>query len=179
IGMYPPHEGEPPGTIREDSTGLLQQVTELSDEAKQYESSLYGPEDTHRTFVALSVPKKLVVMLGGPLMNLLISVVLIVVRVSGLALPAVTQTVQAASECVVPADAPADVGCEGRPAAPALAAGIRPGDTLQVIDGHRIRTWQDVTTAVRAAEDRTVEIVVERDGERAPLTATMEIGRAH
>ena len=175
IGMYPPHEGEPPGTIREDSTGLLQQVTELSDEAKQYESSLYGPEDTHRTFVALSVPKKLVVMLGGPLMNLLISVVLMVVLVSGIGLPAVTPTVQAVSECVVPADAPADVGCEGRPAAPALAAGIRPGDTLQVIDGHRIRTWQDVTTAVRAAEDRTVEIVVERDGERVPLTATMVV----
>ena len=175
IGMYPPHEGEPPGTIREDSTGLLQQVTELSEEAKQYESSLYGPEDAHRTFVALSVPKKLVVMLGGPLMNLLISVVLMVVLVSGIGLPAVTPTVQAVSECVVPADAPADVGCEGRPAAPALAAGIRPGDTLQVIDGHRIRTWQDVTTAVRAAEDRTVEIVVERDGERVPLTATMVV----
>ena len=175
IGMYPPHEGEPPGTIREDSTGLLQQVTELSDEAKQYESSLYGPEDAHRTFVALSVPKKLVVMLGGPLMNLLISVVLMVVLVSGIGLPVVTPTVQAVSECVVPADAPADVGCEGRPAAPALAAGIRPGDTLQVIDGHRIRTWQDVTTAVRAAEDRTVEIVVERDGERVPLTATMVV----
>ena len=175
IGMYPPHEGEPPGTIREDSTGLLQQVTELSDEAKQYESSLYGPEDAHRTFVALSVPKKLVVMLGGPLMNLLISVVLMVVLVSGIGLPAVTPTVQAVSECVVPADAPADVGCEGRPAAPALAAGIRPGDTLQVIDGHRIRTWQDVTTAVRAAEDRTVEIVVERDGERLTLSATMVV----
>ena len=175
IGMYPPHEGEPPGTIREDSTGLLQQVTELSDEAKQYESSLYGPEDTHRTFVALSVPKKLVVMLGGPLMNLLISVVLMVVLVSGIGLPAVTPTVQAVSECVVPADAPADVSCEGRPPAPALAAGIRPGDTLRVIDGHRIRSWQDVTTAVRAAEDRTVEIVVERDGERLTLSATMVV----
>ncbi len=175
IGMYPPHEGEPPGTIREDSTGLLQQVTELSEEAKQYESSLYGPEDAHRTFVALSVPKKLVVMLGGPLMNLLISVVLMVVLVSGIGLPAVTPTVQAVSECVVPADAPADVSCEGRPPAPALAAGIRPGDTLRVIDGHRIRSWQDVTTAVRAAEDRTVEIVVERDGERLTLSATMVV----
>ena len=175
IVMYPTKQGEPPGTIREDSTGLLQQVTELSEEAKQYESSLYGPEDAHRTFVALSVPKKLVVMLGGPLMNLLISVVLMVVLVSGIGLPAVTPTVQAVSECVVPADAPADVSCEGRPPAPALAAGIRPGDTLRVIDGHRIRSWQDVTTAVRAAEDRTVEIVVERDGERLTLSATMVV----
>lgn len=175
IGMYPPHKGEPAGTIREDSTGLLQQVTELSEEAKQYESSLYGPEDAHRTFVALPVPKKLVVMLGGPLMNLLISVVLMVVLVSGIGLPAVTPTVQAVSECVVPADAPADVGCEGREPAPALAAGIRPGDTLRVIDGRQIHSWEDVTTAVRSAQDRTVEVVVERDGEMIPLEATMVV----
>lgn len=150
-------------------------MTELSEEAKQYESSLYGPEDAHRTFVALPVPKKLVVMLGGPLMNLLISVALMVVLVSGIGLPAVTPTVQAVSECVVPADAPADVGCAGREPAPALAAGILPGDTLRVIDGHEIHRWQDVTTAVRGAEDRTVEIVVEREGETIPLEATMVV----
>lgn len=173
IGMYPPHKGEPEGTIREDSTGLLQQITELSEEAKQYESSQYGPEDAHRTFVALPVPKKLVVMLGGPLMNLLISVVLMVVLVSGIGLPAVTPTVQSVSECVVPADAPADVSCEGQEPAPALAAGIRPGDTLRVIDGHEITRWSDVTTAVRAAQDRTVDVVVERDGESLQLEATM------
>lgn len=173
IGMYPPHKGEPEGTIREDSTGLLQQITELSEEAKQYESSQYGPEDAHRTFVALAVPKKLVVMLGGPLMNLLISVVLMVVLVSGIGLPAVTPTVQSVSECVVPADAPADVSCEGQEPAPALAAGIRPGDTLRVIDGQEITRWSDVTTAVRAAQDRTVEVVVERGGETLQLEATM------
>ncbi|WP_394214557.1 M50 family metallopeptidase [Brachybacterium vulturis] len=175
IGMYPPHRGEPPGTIHEDSTGLLQQITELAEEAKQYESSLYGPADAHRTFVALAVPKKLVVMLGGPLMNLLISVVLMVVLVSGIGLPAVTPTVQAVSECVVPADAPADVSCEGREPAPALAAGIRPGDTLRVIDGRQIHSWQDVTTSVRASQERTVEIVVERGGQLIPLEATMVV----
>lgn len=175
IGMYPPHKGEPEGTIREDSTGLIQQITELSEEAKQYESSLYGPEDAHRTFVALPVPKKLVVMLGGPLMNLLISVVLMVVLVSGIGLPSVTPTVQAVSECVVPADAPADVSCEGREPAPALEAGIRPGDTLREIDGHEIHRWEDVTAAVRGARGSTIEVVVERDGTLVPLEADLVI----
>ncbi|MBB5832062.1 M50 family metallopeptidase [Brachybacterium aquaticum] len=175
IGMYPPHKGEPEGTIREDSTGLIQQMTSMSEDAKAYESAQYGPEDAHRTFVALSVPKKLVVMLGGPTMNLLISVLLMVVLVSGIGLPSVTPTVQSVSQCVVPADAPADVSCEGRPEAPAKAAGILPGDVLREIDGHEITRWSDVTTAVRAAEDRTVEVVVERDGELLPLEATMVV----
>ncbi len=175
IGMYPPHKGEPEGTIREDSTGLLQQMTEMSEDAKAYESAQYGPEDAHRTFVALSVPKKLVVMLGGPAMNLLISVLLMVVLVSGIGLPSVTPTVQSVSECVVPADAPADVSCEGQPPAPALEAGIRPGDVLREIDGAPITRWEDVTEAVRAADDRTIEVVVERDGREIPLEATLVI----
>ena len=175
IGMFPPHRGEPEGTIREDSTGLLQQITEMSEDAKAYESSQYGPEDAHRTFVALSVPKKLAVMLGGPAMNLLISVLLMVVLVSGIGLPSVTPTVQSVSQCVVPADAPADVSCEGKPAAPALAAGIRRGDVLREIDGHRIDRWEDVTAAVRAAEDRTVDVVVERDDRELTLEATLVV----
>ena len=175
IGMFPPHKGEPEGTIREDSTGLLQQMTEMSEDAKAYESAQYGPEDAHRTFVALSVPKKLVVMLGGPTMNLLISVLLMVVLVSGIGLPSVTPTVQSVSECVVPADAPADVSCEGQPPAPALEAGIRPGDVLREIDGAPITRWEDVTEAVRAADDRTIEVVVEREGREIPLEATLVI----
>ena len=175
IGMYPPHKGEPEGTIREDSTGLLQQMTEMSEDAKAYESAQYGPEDAHRTFVALSVPKKLVVMLGGPAMNLLISLLLMVVLVSGIGLPSVTPTVQSVSECVVPADAPADVSCEGQPPAPALEAGIRPGDVLREIDGAPITRWEDVTEAVRAADDRTIEVVVEREGREIPLEATLVI----
>ena len=73
---------------------MLQQMTEMSEDAKAYESAQYGPEDAHRTFVALSVPKKLVVMLGGPTMNLLISVLLMVVLVGGIGLPSVTPTVR-------------------------------------------------------------------------------------
>lgn len=172
IGMFPPHKGEPEGTIREDSTGFLQQMSQMSEDAKEFESSQYGAADAHRTFVALSVPKKLVVMLGGPTMNLLISIVLMTVMVSGIGLPAVTPTVQSVSKCVLPADAPADAGCEGEQEAPALAAGIRPGDTLQEIDGHEIETWSDVTVAIRASGDRTVPVVVQRDGETLQLQAT-------
>src|SRR5690625_7854407 len=105
-------------------------------------------------------------------MMLLISIGLRTVMVSGIVLPSVTPTVQSVSECVLPADAPEDSSCEGRPEAPALAAGIRPGDTLREIDGQEIRRWADVTTAVRAAGDRTVPVEVERDAEQLQIEAT-------
>ncbi|MGY5763871.1 M50 family metallopeptidase [Brachybacterium sp. DNPG3] len=169
IGMYPPHKGEPEGAVREDSTGFFQQ---MADEAKEYESSQYDPADRDRTFVALSVLKKLAVMLGGPTMNLLIAIVLITVLACGFGMTEVTPRVQAVSECVVPVDAADDTTCEGREEAPALAAGIEPGDVLLEIGGHDISTWDDVTAAVRASGGETIDVVVERDGQELTLQAT-------
>lgn len=169
IGMYPPHRGDPPGTIREDSTGLVQQMAE---DAKEWEAAQYDPAEQHRTFVALSVPRKLVVMLGGPVMNLVLATVLTAIALCGFGLPAVTNQVASISECVLPADAPAGTSCEGRPPAPALAAGIRPDDVIVSIDGTPTPTWDDVSTAIRGAGARTVPVVVERDGTRMTLQAT-------
>lgn len=169
IGMFPPHKGEDPGVIREDSTGFFQQ---MSEEAKQWDSSQYSSEDRHRTFVALSVPKKLVVMLGGPTMNLLIAIVLTAIVLSGFGLPNVTAKVAAVSQCVVPANAPADVSCEGMPEAPAFAAGIKPGDVITSVDGTRVANFHEMSTAIRKHPDDEVEIALLRDGKEMTVTAT-------
>ncbi|GAB2538888.1 M50 family metallopeptidase [Brachybacterium huguangmaarense] len=169
IGMYPPHRGDAAGTVREDSTGLVQQ---MSAEAKEWEAAQYDPAEQHRTFVSLSVPKKIVVMLGGPTMNLLISVVLMGVLLCGFGLPSVTNEVSSVSRCVLPADAPAGTSCDGHPAAPALAAGIRPGDVIVSIDGRATPTWADVSAAIRASGDRTVPVELERDGATVRVEAT-------
>ncbi|MCS6712340.1 site-2 protease family protein [Brachybacterium sp. EF45031] len=172
IGMFPPRRDDPEQRVRADSTGFLQQMQRMSDEARDYDASLYDPADAHRTFAALSVPRKLIVMVGGPTMNLLISVVMLTVLSCGVGMPQLTPTVHSVSQCVVPVDAPADAGCEGRPAAPAAAAGIRPGDRLLSIDGHRIETWDDATAAIRGAGDRTIPVVVDRDGTQRTLQVT-------
>jgi membrane-associated protease RseP (regulator of RpoE activity) len=169
IGMYPPHKGDAPGTVREDSTGLFQQ---MSQDAKEWEAAQYDPAEQHRTFVALPVWKKLVVMLGGPTMNLLISALLLTVLVCGIGLPGLSTTVESVSRCVVPADAPADTSCDGQQEAPALAAGIEPGDRIVSIDGTEITSWDEITAAIRASGDRTIPVVVERDGKALTLEAT-------
>lgn len=169
IGMYPPHRGEAPGTVHEDSTGLFQQMAE---DAKEWEAAQYDPSEQHRTFVGLSVPRKIVVMLGGPFMNFLISLVLMGVLACGIGLPTLGTTVQTVSRCVVPADASSDASCAGRPEAPALAAGIAPGDKILRIDGTAVSSWDQVTAVIRDAGDRTIPVVVDRDGKRMTLRAT-------
>ncbi|MFP5347010.1 MAG: site-2 protease family protein, partial [Actinomycetes bacterium] len=104
IGMFPPRRGDEPGTIRESSTGAFQS---LADDARRMSAAEVGPADAERVFYKLSVPKKVVVMLGGPVMNLLIGTALLgalVVFVGNPMKSVTTTTVAIVNKCVAPAN---------------------------------------------------------------------------
>jgi membrane-associated protease RseP (regulator of RpoE activity) len=172
IGMFPPRRGDDPGTVRVSSTGRFSQ---LVDEARAASLEEVRPGDENRVFYRLSVPKKVVVMLGGPTMNLLIGVFLLtlVVTVHGVATAQPGAVVASVSQCVVPVT---EVGeattCTDQPQTPALAAGILPGDEILSIDGQPVVDTRDVGTLIRPRVDQSVTIVLERDGEQLSVTAT-------
>ena len=131
------------------------------------------PGEDHRAFYRLSTPKKLVVMLGGPVMNLFIAVVLLVVAYVGIGVPTASTTVATVSQCIVAADAPEGTTCAADdPAAPAAAAGLEPGDRIVSYDGVEVSSWEQVSGLIRDTTDRSVPVVVERDGREVELTAT-------
>ncbi|MGL5866348.1 MAG: M50 family metallopeptidase [Dermatophilaceae bacterium] len=172
IGMFPPRPGEAPGTVRASSTGRFSQ---LIDEARAATLEEMRPGDENRVFYTLSVPKKVVVMLGGPLMNLLIGVVLLTVLVTahGVQELQTGAKVESIAECVVPADdATTATSCRGRAPTPALAAGLRPGDVIREIDGVPIENNRGVSAAIRPRIGQQVELVVERGDAQVRLTAT-------
>ncbi len=172
IGMYPPRPGDEPGKVRVSSTGRFSQ---LVDEARAASLEEVRDGDENRVFYRLSVPKKVLVMLGGPTMNLLIGVALltILVTVHGVSTPQPGAVVASVSQCVVPAtDAGATTSCEGKPQTPAVAAGIRAGDRLVSIAGQPVDATTDVSALVRPRVDQPVDIVLERDGRRLTVTAT-------
>lgn len=166
VGMYPPPDavGLPP--VRGWASNLAQQAREASAEEIR-------PGEDHRAFYRLSTPKKLVVMLGGPVMNLLLAFVIFGALLVGYGAYTATTTVSSVSECVLPADAPEDAECTASdPAAPAAAAGIEPGDTVVSFDGQEVATWTDLSALIRASDAEPVPVVVDRDGQRVTLTVT-------
>ena len=172
IGMFPPKPGDEPGTIRTSSTGRF---TQLADEARAQSFEEVRPGDEDRLFYKLSVPQKVTVMLGGPMMNLLIAFLIFggIFTLYGTA--QATPTVSSVSECV-------DVKRVGQtaaqectpdtPAAPANAAGLRPGDTITAVDGQAVQTWDEVRTAIRAHAEQEMTLTVTRDGATTELVAT-------
>ena len=174
IGMFPPKPGEDPRFVRATSTGrmglMLDQAVDasakrkvgLAERARQQSMDEVLPGDEDRVFYRLSVPRKVVVMLGGPAMNLIIATVLLTVIVTGFGLAQTTSRLSSVSECVLPASAPITATCSATdPAAPAAAAGLRPGDVIKTYDGRAVTSWDEVRSAIRAGGDRQVVLSVQ------------------
>lgn len=188
-GMYPPNK--PGEASRDSTTGFLNAVVQegsdqverarterssriagLIDEARAASADSITAGDEDRTFYRLPMVKKIVIMLGGPFMNLVLAFVFFGILISGIGIPQSTTTVAVVSECLVSADSDA-TGCEaGATPAPAAAAGIIPGDTIVEIGGAPISSWASVQEQIAASADTPLAVTIERDGAREQVTVT-------
>jgi membrane-associated protease RseP (regulator of RpoE activity) len=172
IGMFPPKTGADPSMLRASSTGRFSQ---LMDQARQESMEQVKAGDEDRVFYKLSAPKKLVVMLGGPTMNLIIAVVLLTGIFTLNGINELTARVSAVSQCVQiqPASGSAPETClPSDPKAPANLAGIRPGDRIVSLAGQPVSSWDDVRKQIRPNGGKMIDVVVERDGRRLQLKVT-------
>ena len=158
-GMYPPADD---GAMRDSTTSFFDTAVQEADPS----------EDPKRAFYLLPAWKRIVVMLGGPVMNLLLAVVAYAIVLCAIGIPQVSTTIGAVNECVVPASETRLECAPGDPTAPAAAAGILPGDRLLAIDGAEVTDWFASTEMIRANAGRPIDILVERDGAELELTAT-------
>ena len=165
VGMYPPnkaHDAE--GTVRGSSTGMFQQ---LATDARAAAAEQLQPGDENRVFYNLPIWKRVIVMLGGPVMNLLIGVVLFAVLLMGFGTAQTTTTLAEVNQCVITSDQAAQGQTEctaADPAAPAYEAGLLPGDTITAFDGQPVSGWDDLSARIKDAAGRSVPITYERNG---------------
>lgn len=182
IGMLPPQSPGHPRRLRATSTGRL---TMLADQARKDSMEEIAPGEEDRVFYKLSTPKKIAVMLGGPLMNLLIAAVLLTGYVTlygvlderrplGATVAGVSRCVPASVAATASKGQPAGGAdpCAGRPQAPAYAAGLLPGDRIVAIDGRAVKVPADISAIVRPSAGRALGVDVLRQGQPTTLTIT-------
>ncbi|MEO8519176.1 MAG: site-2 protease family protein [Dermatophilaceae bacterium] len=172
IGMFPPKPGADPSMLRSSSTGRFSQ---LMDQAREESMEQVKAGDENRVFYKLSVPKKVVVMLGGPTMNLVIAVFLLTGIFTLYGMGEITSRVSSVSQCVqtTSSSGTAPSACSpSDPQAPANVAGIRPGDRILSLAGQPVSTWDEVRALIRPNGGRTIDVVVERNGKQLTLSAT-------
>ncbi|NYF97154.1 M50 family metallopeptidase [Janibacter cremeus] len=171
IGMFPPAKGQDPTMTRASSTGRFSQ---LADEARQQSLEEIRPGDDGRMFYQLPVWKRIVIMMGGPTVNLLIALVLLtgIFTLHGVAVT--TPKISSVSQCVDISQAGQQARSEctpDMPLAPANKAGLKPGDTITAINGTSVTTWDDVRLAIRDNLGAPLTLTVTRDGDPVTLQA--------
>lgn len=162
VGMIPPAR---PG--RPDKPGS--QVADIRAESM----AEIEPGQEHRAFYALSVPRKLAVMAGGILTNLVLGVVLLSVSLGVIGAPTRISTLATVAPCV-PAnvDSGSPTCADTSTASPAAAAGLQAGDAVVSWGGHPVQTWTEVQDAIAASGAAPTQVVLERDGARRTVTVT-------
>jgi membrane-associated protease RseP (regulator of RpoE activity) len=170
IGMFPPEPGDDPTSLRRASTGPFQALIE---DARRASKEEIGPDDAHRVFYRKAWWKKVIVMLGGPAMNVLIALVLaggVLMTYGNPEKPVLVPVVGQVNACVVDASEGARECTADDPPTPAAAAGFEPGDELVSFNGVPVTSWDQVTREIRDAGAGSAEVVVQRDGEQLTLT---------
>lgn len=158
-GMYPP-----------ESKPYRGPFSKWISEARAEVRKELDPADEDRQFYKLSTWKKLTIMLGGPFMNLVLGLLLIVIALSGIGQMQNSMNINQVYNCV---DATADGSCPaGAPISPAALAGMQPGDVVVAASGTEVDRWDEVIEILNRSPGNATELVVLRDGERVALSIT-------
>jgi membrane-associated protease RseP (regulator of RpoE activity) len=181
IGMMPPAAQ---GHV--DKGPFAKVVTE----ARLQSTEEIEPGEEDRAFYKLNPGRKIVVMLGGPTMNLMLALVFLAISLGVIGIPQSVPKLYSVVACVptqanpegvlkpikdpnAPAGTPKKLGCPDSSKTPAAAAGLQKGDTIVSIDGKPVKSWDDATAAIAAAGAGSVAVVYERNGVKQSVTADL------
>jgi membrane-associated protease RseP (regulator of RpoE activity) len=166
IGMVPPR---PDGS----RSRWPRQMATAVEEFRATSRAEVQPGDEPRQFYRLTPGKKMIVMLGGPTMNLVIYVVLTVLLLTVLGQKNPTTTIDSVAKCVVPANSSAasENDCV-TPNAPAAIAGLRPGDKITAIGTTPIHNWDQAVKIIEGSAGKQLTLTVRRDGTERTVPIT-------
>lgn len=160
-GMFP--EGKP----REKLSWFSKMVRDARDQQREID----GEFDEKRSFYRLSIPKRMIIMLGGPVMNLILGFVLIVGSLATIGTLQKSTKLEAVSECI-PAAANAASCSASDIESPAKLAGILAGDRIIEINGQKITEWAQVDAILKNSANQTLNLKLERNGEELTTELT-------
>jgi membrane-associated protease RseP (regulator of RpoE activity) len=157
LGMYPPARKP------ETKTGFFQ---DMISQARTAHSEHETKADVNRKFYQLPVSKRMIIMLGGPFMNLVLGVLLTAIALTGFGIYQSSLKIEAVSVCLENNT----TVCSVSEQTPAHIAGLQAGDEVVSISGQQATDWVQIRQILTSTP--TAELEVLRDGELVKITVT-------
>ncbi len=189
VGMLPPEaeelvdsveideQGRRVQRVRKSNTGMF---TQLISDARAAEWELVGPDDEDRLFYKLPWWKKVIVMAGGPTVNILIAFFIFWGVFATYGQKSVepepgAPVVATVSECVLPYQEEGRACTADDPPSPAAAAGLLPGDQITSFNGVPVASWDQLRELIRDNADGEAVLTYERDGQQLSGTTNTTV----
>lgn len=141
----------------------------LAEEARRQSAAELAPGESVHAFWRLPAHRKLIVMCGGPFVNLLLSVLLMITVLCGIGGGVYGTTLAQVQMC-----ADGSTSCANSPAEqlPGYAAGLQAGDKILSWAGKEVTDWPAVQSAIAAGGAAPVRVQVQRGQQILSLTIT-------
>ena len=172
VGMLPPAKRDEAGRVKGIRNGFFGR---LIADARALEYEHVTAEDQSRLFYRQPWWKKVIVMAGGPMTNVVLAVLLLGGVFMGIGIKEPVLVVDGVSDCVIPASE-GQRGCrvapdpDPDPVAPARRAGFRAGDEILAVDGQPMTSWDQFSARIRESGGARVDVLVQRGDRRVHLT---------
>jgi len=160
LGMYPPAKKP------ETKTGFF---SDMISQARLAHSEEETPKDKNRKFYQLPVGKRMIIMLGGPFMNLVLGVILTVIALSGFGVFQSSLKIESVAVCLDSTQS----SCAVSDQTPAHLAGLEAGDEIVAVAGKPAQDWVQIRELLTSTP--TAEFEVKRADEVVSLTVSAVI----
>ncbi len=164
-GMLAPAK---PGTKIYKKDGSLT----AAEEARRAANEQLAENEADRAFWKLSTPKKMIVMTGGVLANLGISLAAMLIVFAGIGTPVFTTQIDKITPCLDPQQSV----CSVENASPAARSNLQAGDKILAWNGVQTSSWQSVQEKIVESKGE-VNVTVMREGVKHNIVVTPEIAK--
>ena len=159
IGMYPPDASDKDSKRR---FGKMIAAARLA-----HAEHMQPGDEGKRTLYSLPAWKRIIVMFGGPLTNLILGFVFVLIAAVAVGGQVTSNTVSRVVPCFEQLeDASAACGANGQ--TPAVISGLQAGDKIISVNGQSVEYGSDVSVAV-SQNSGTLALVVLRDNQKLNL----------
>lgn len=159
VGMFPPTR---PGEKVAKANGRPTLAEEARQQSRADIVEARRSGVTGVPFYQLTTPQKLVVMTGGPLMNLFLCFLIVAIILLGFGWQSPSTTIETV--------------LNEETSSPAAAAGVQPGDTVLSWDGSEVESWEQLRNLIQETpETGAVAELLRPDGQTIEVTVIPDI----